>query len=175
MDTRIIHTKIHFEDDWFNSMPFEYKYLFIYLFTNKHIRQTGIYQLTERVALLETGATKELWSKAISYFTETKKIGVFNGWFCIVNALRHTNYSGPKNEAAFQKELKSVPQDVLKHFSDTLSIPYIYPIDTTINNKSEIENRKSEIGNRKPKIENKWESEEIADAYEKFRSSVKSI
>ena len=144
MDTRIIHTKIHFEDDWFNSMPFEYKYPFIYLFTNRHIRQTGIYQLTERVALLETRATSKQWQSAVSYFVESKRIGVYHDWICVANALRHSNYAGPKNAEAFAKELQKIPQDVIKYFFDTLSIQYIYPIDTTINKKSKIENLKEE-------------------------------
>lgn len=163
MDTRIIHTKIHFEDDWFNSMPFEYKYPFIYLFTNRHIRQTGIYQLTERVALLETGASPKQWQSAVSYFIESKKIGVYHDWICVVNAQRHTNYAGPKNEAAFQKELESIPQDVIKHFLDTLSIQYIYPIDTTINNKYKIINQKQETRNQSSNKLVKTLAEKIAD------------
>jgi len=145
MKTRIIHTKIHFEDDWFNTLPIGYRYLFIYLFTNTHIGQTGAYKLSRRVALLETGATEKEWSDACERFKHDNKVKFVGDWIIILNAKRYANYSGGKNETAYNKELSSLPQEV----KDTVSIQYVYPIDTTINNKSEIINQKPEIRNTK--------------------------
>lgn len=145
MKTRIIWTKIHFEDDWFNSLPLNFKYLYIYLFTNSHIGLTGVYSLPKRVALLETGSTDEEWVSACRIFEDSGKVKFSGDWVYVVNAIRYTNYSGPKNEEANRKELLSIPKDIL----DTLSIPYIYPIDTTINHKSKIINQKQEIINKK--------------------------
>ena len=142
MKTRIIHTKVHFQDNWFYTLPIEYKYLFIYLFTNSYIGMTGIYELPDRVIILETGVSKELWEKAKKRFQKDKKAGFYKGWVCIVNAIKYANYSGPKNEVAYKRELASIPKKVLDYFSNTLSIPYIYPSDTTINNKSKIINNK---------------------------------
>ena len=136
MRTRIIHTKIHFEDDWFNTLSIGYRYLFIYLFTNIHIGQTGAYNLSKRVALLETGASSEEWDNACKEFEKAKKVMFMNDWIIVVNAVRYSNYSGAKNEVAFNNELNSLPEDV-KH---TVSILY----DTPINNKSYIINNNSE-------------------------------
>ena len=136
MKTRIIHTKIHFEDDWFNTLSIGYRYLFIYLFTNTHIGQTGAYNLSRRVALLETGATDQEWTKACLEFKKAKKVIFIKEWIIIVNAVRYSNYSGSKNKVAFDTEFNNLPQEI----RDTVSILY----DTPINNKSYIKNNKSE-------------------------------
>src|SRR3990167_5464801 len=104
MKTRIIHTKIHFEDDWFNTLPIGYRYLFIYLFTNTHIGKTGIYNLSKRVALLETGASEEEWTSACRKFSKDKKIIFYKNWVSIVNSKKYVNYSGIKNEVAYKTE-----------------------------------------------------------------------
>jgi hypothetical protein len=145
MKTRIIHTKLHFEDNWFNTLPIEYKYPFIYLFTNAYIGLTGTYYLSERVALLETGMTKELWEKATKHFQNEKKIGFYKEWVCVTNSRKYANYSGSKNAVAFNKEIDSIPLEVKKeNFTYTLYIPYVYSSYTPINNKSKIINQKKE-------------------------------
>ena len=150
MKTRIIHTKIHFEDEWFNTLSIGYRYLFIYLFTNEHIGLTGAYELSKRVVLLETGATEEEWDGAIKKFQEDNKVLYIMGWIIVKNAGKHSDYSGGKNEIAYKRELASIPSKIRDKI-DTLSIQYLYPMDTTINKKSEIINDKSEI--RNPKLD----------------------
>src|SRR3990167_1989853 len=136
MKTRIIHTKIHFEDDWFNTLSIGYRYLFIYLFTNTHIGQTGAYNLSKRVALLETGASSEEWDNACREFEKAKKVKFIDEWIIVLNSKKYANYSGSKNEKAFSTEFNSLPQEI----KDTVSILY----DTPINNKSYIKDNKSE-------------------------------
>ena len=140
MKTRIIHTKIHFEDEWFNTLPIGYRYLFIYLFTNSHIGQTGAYQLPKRIACIETGATEEEWLHALREFEHSGRIKRSGDWIYIVNSIRYANYSGGKNQIAYKKEYDLIPKEVI----NTLSIQYQYPMDSTINHKSEIINQKSE-------------------------------
>lgn len=151
VQTRIIHTKIHFEDDWFNTLPIGHRYLFIYLFTNSHIGQTGIYKLSKRVALLETNATEKEWNDACKRFSDDNKVKFVEDWVCIINAKRYANYSGALNEKAYTKEWESIPKTI----RDTVSIQYIYPMHTAINKKSEIINKKPEIENHKLETINK--------------------
>jgi hypothetical protein len=110
--------------------------LFIYLFTNTHIGQTGAYNLSRRVALLETGATDQEWTKACLEFEKVKKVIFIKDWIIVVNAVRYSNYSGSKNKVAFDTEFNNLPQEI----RDTVSIQY----DTPINNKPYIINNKSE-------------------------------
>jgi hypothetical protein len=143
MKTRIIHTKIHFEDDWFNTLPIGFRYIFIYLFTNEHIGLTGAYRLSKRVALLETGATEKEWDDAITKFQKDDRVLYIDGWICVKNAGKHADYSGGKNEIAYRRELASIPKEIRSKI-DSVSIQYLYPMDTTRNHKSEIINKKSE-------------------------------
>lgn len=145
MKTRIIHTEIHFDDDWFTTLSIGYRYLFIYLFTNKYIGQTGAYKLSERVALIETGASLEDWKSAKTIFEKSGKVAFIDDYIVVLNAKKHSDYSGGKNAEAYRKEFSALPKSV----QDTLSIRYGYPIDTTINKKPEIINDKPEIRNQK--------------------------
>lgn len=145
MKTRIIHTKIYFEDDWFYSLSIENKFLFIYLISNSHIGLTGIYNLPKRVILLETGLKEPEIDEGRKIFEESGKIYSFKDWVYIVNARRYANYTGEKNITATNRELESIPLEVMRYFTNTVSIPYTYPMDTPINHKSKIINQKSEI------------------------------
>ena len=60
----------------------------------------------------------------------------------------NTNYSGGKNEVARNREMSLIPDKILKE-TDSLSIDYRYPSDSTINHKSEIINYKQETINHK--------------------------
>ena len=149
MKTRIIHTKIYFQDDWFNSLELWQKFLFIYLFTNEHIGMTGIYELSDRVILTETGLNQTQLDASKKKFEKEKRVVFYQGWVCVINSKKYADYSGGKNEVATAKEISMIPKDIFKRLADTLSIPYTYPTDTTINHKSEIINHKSEIRNKK--------------------------
>lgn len=142
MKTRIVHTQIHFEDDWFNKLTLSDKYLFIYLFTNTHIGLSGIYKLSARVAMLETGATKEEWESATKLFQLANKVMFYKDWIYIVNSKRYSNYSGETNYKALVKEVNSVPESVIHIFGYTIDTPD-YTIDTSINKKYKIINNKS--------------------------------
>jgi hypothetical protein len=99
--------------------------------------------------MTETQISQELLEKCKKHFFKDKKVGFYKNWICVVNSLKHTNYKGSKNDIAYQKELDSIPPDVLDYFEDTLSIHYIYTRHTTINKKYKIINNKLEIENKK--------------------------
>lgn len=150
MKTRIIHTKIH-EDKWFRTLNPEQRYLFIYYFTNHRIGHTGIYELSLDVIAFETGLLPEKILEANKIFYEKEKILFYKDWIYVRKASIYGGYSGARNKIAFQNEKKTIPITIINHFTDTLSIQYVYPIDTTINNKSKTINNKSEIINNKKK------------------------
>lgn len=143
MQTRIIHTKIY-DDEWFASLSVDQKLLYIYLFTNQRIGLTGIYYLPDRIIKFETGLSDDQLNKAKKIFETSKKAFFYNGWIYVVKASEYGGYKGNKNEIAYNKELEKIPDEVKKYFNDRVSIGYQYPIDTSINHKSEIINQKSE-------------------------------
>ena len=85
-----------------------------------------------------------------------------------------TFFSILKNEKAYDNEYLLIPQQIKEKVNtllkeiDSVSIVYPYPMDTTINHKSEIINHKSEIINRDfNKIEDITNSvlQEISEKY----------
>jgi hypothetical protein len=97
----------------------------------------------------EIGITEDEWLTAFHEFEQAGKVKRYGDWIYLVNARRYSNYSGPKNEEAYKKELASISLKVkekLGYPMDTVS----YCMDTPINNKSEIINQKQEIINNNP-------------------------
>ena len=158
MKTRIIHTKIH-DDEWFTTLTPVQRYFFIYLFTNHRIGHTGIYEISDRTILFETAISSSQLSEFKKLLEDKEKALFHNGWVFVVKSSTYGGYVGEKNQRAWEKELVAIPVEIMVYFNDTVSIPYRYPIDTTINNKSKIINNKSETINTgkvvlKEKIEN---------------------
>lgn len=139
MKTRIVHTKI-WEDEWFNSIPRASRFLFIHLITCPQNNICGIFEISDRVLMFNTGlnqteldqAKKDLAGRAVFH----------NGWIKLTKSDKYNNYvSNPKMEIALQKELNLIPDEIKKYMDeyDTSMDTSIY---TTNNHKSEIINNK---------------------------------
>lgn len=174
MKTRIVWTKMHFDDDWFYELEDWQKYYFMYFFTNEHIGQTGIYELSDRAIKKETGITDEKLEIIKQIFGDKKKVLFYQDWVYVPKSAKYGGYTGPKNEGAYKKELASVPLDAKKYFNDRVWIGYRYSMDTPINNKSEIINNKLEIINDKPEIINNKPQEE-SDGYKAARETAEKL
>lgn len=146
MKTRIIWTKIY-DDEWFNSLEIDHKFLFVYYFTNSRIEHTGIYQCPLRIIAFETGIAKDRLTELNQKLQESKKVFFYEEWVYVIKSPIYGGYKGPKNELAFNRELNKIPSTVLEYFNGIVPIQYRYSIDTTINHKSEIIDNKSEIIN----------------------------
>lgn len=144
MKTRIIYTKI-WEDDFVSTLPIVQKALFIYFITNQRIGQTGIYEVTDRIILFETGASKEQLEQAKDVFMKANKILFINGWVKVMNSGKYNSYTGENNDKARTKELEGISEEILTTF-DTLSEGYQAPSipvegPSNHNNKSLIINK----------------------------------
>lgn len=153
MKTRIVHTEIWDNDDWFASLNKEEAILFLYLFTNSVIGQSGIFELSQ------TKLNRDLIGKLTTAEIETakkrlladKKAFFFGSWVYVVNARKRGGYEGSQNSKALLDELYRLPDNIFQYFINGVSIPYQYTSDTTINNKSQIINLRSKILDRKSK------------------------
>lgn len=144
MKTRVISTEIWDEDKVF-SLNIDTKLLYLVLLTNPYIGQTRYYKINDRQLSTFTGLNVEQIQKCKKDLAESEMAYFKNGWVCISGfGFIECFYKGIKNEKAKIKELEKIPDDVLSYFN-SVSIPYPYPSDTTINTKSEIINTKSEI------------------------------
>ena len=118
----------------------EDKYFFLYLLTNPHTNLCGCYECSAKQMARETGynedtvkrllARMERVHNVILYDEQTKEVLVLN-WG------KYNWCNSPKTKAGAEKvadHIKSEPfkEMVLKAITDTLSIPYPYPMDTSV-------------------------------------------
>lgn len=141
METRILRTDF-WEDDKIVSLNLDTRHLYLCLLTNPKIGQLRIYRLSDRQMSWYSGFNIEVLQKCKSDLQLSELAYFHDGFVCITGrAYVESDYSGGKNRIAKQKAINIIPESVLDHFNtilDTLSIPYQYSIDTTINlnNKS---------------------------------------
>jgi len=142
MKTRVIYTDI-WKDEDFHSLNSDTKIFYLVILLNEDIGQTRIYKCSDRMLEMYSGLTAQQISKCKDDL-EVAQLAYFkDGYICIASNLGfiESHYGGKKNDIARAKEFERIPKDVLSYFVailDTLSIPYQYYIDTTINlnNKS---------------------------------------
>lgn len=152
MKTRVIRTSI-WRELLDQPMNIDTKLLYMYLLTNEHIGQTDYLKIFESEISFYTGLDQKQIRFCLNQLQDVGLIRVFENWIMFTDGgYVQSQYKGKKNEKAKEKELSEVPAHVLHFFSDTLSIPYTYPSDTSINNKSYIINTKSKsLSNKKEK------------------------
>lgn len=148
MKTRVISTSIWDEDEVF-TLNIDTKLLYLVLLTNPYVGQTRFYKISDRQLSTFTGLNIEQLQKCKKDLENSRMAFFKDSWVCITGyGFVECFYKGKRNEVAKVKEIKLIPSEVLGYFNeilDTLSIPYQYPTDTTINNKSKIINNKSKI------------------------------
>lgn len=185
MRTRIISTSIWDEDSVF-TLNIDTKLLYLILLTNPYIGQSRFYKINDRQLSTFSGLNIEQVKKCKADLEISKMAYFKDSYVCITGyGFVECFYKGEKNEKAKLNELSQIPSNILGYFKDkldTLSIPYEYPIDTTINHKSGIINNKLEIINNKfedfwkeyPKKELKKKAMDIWVS-KKLDSSLKEI
>ena len=109
MKTRIIWTKL-WEDEWFDSISQEARWLFIYLLTNNTIGLSGCYELRDKTICYHTHITQEqlpLIKKELY-----PKVKFEGNWIYITNAQGYNGFTGSSNEVALSKEIALIPENI---------------------------------------------------------------
>ena len=117
----------------------EEKYFYLYLMTNPHTTQCGIYELPERMAEVETGYNRETLAKLRDRFSRKYKKIVYSEEteeYCIVNWLKYNSLKSPKVKACIEKELLEVKNKTL--------IDYLYTMDSLSIDSGEEEEKEEE-------------------------------
>lgn len=156
------------DDLWVIDLTPNQKLLFMYLLTNTTTEISGIYKITVRRISFDTGLSTEDILKMLQIFEKNKKVYLFHEYIILPNWPKHQN--GEKNikvKKGIENLLKVLPSEVLaklievnymwdkeelKAFAihngcpmDSLSIPYIYPIDEISSPIDEIRTSQSPI------------------------------
>lgn len=178
MKQKSINTEI-WRDETFNSLSGEAKLLSIFLLTNHEMKLIPIYKISMMEIAMYTGMTR---TKIEKLFDEIRKIGII--WvdgYCILKNQFHTlnHFKGEKLNKAIQKQFSEIPQKIIQIYkSDTLSIPYRYPIDRVNSNSNSninIKKKEKEKINKKEKERKKELNEFIRKWNEKRKTKYKSI
>ena len=120
----------------------EDKYFYLYLFTNPHTNLCGCYEISIRQVAWETGYSRETIIRLIERFESTHHVLRFNDGtreILLLNWCKYNWTSSEKFRKPLLKEIESVKCSEYKEFltrvfngEDTVSIPYQYPMDTTV-------------------------------------------
>jgi len=128
---RQVHTTFWQDADMIEYEP-EEKYFYLYLMTNPHTTQCGIYEVSKRLMSIELGYPIDTVSILLKKFVDRGKILYSEDTkeIFIINWLKYNSLKSPKVKACVEKELKSVKNKAfIAKFRD-LCIQYEYPIDT---------------------------------------------
>ena len=119
----------------------EDKYFYLYLLTNPHTNLAGCYEVSFKQISDETGYNKDTIERLLIRFSEvhnvikycksTKEVYLIN--WCKHNWTKSSKLDKPLLEQINSIKCKEFRDDLLGIYStrDTVSIPYLYPMDTT--------------------------------------------
>lgn len=117
-------------DPYIQTLEAKIKYLYIYLFTNEHCNQAGLYQITIKTIEFETGLTREEIEEYINKFKNDDRIEYVDNIMWVKNFLRHQPNKGLLVWKRIIKDIEKIKnhsnellERYIKHL-DTLSIPY---------------------------------------------------
>ena len=109
--SRIINTQLWPDDYVLGLEPLE-KLFFVYLLTNQATEICGIYKLSIKVMVFETGLEKEKIEEIFKKFEKDKKAFYFDGWVALMNFYKH-QAANPSIAIGIEKTLSDIPQQVI--------------------------------------------------------------
>jgi len=175
-DYRYIRCRFWSDPDMAEMSP-EDRYFYLYLLTNEHTSQCGIYELAIRTMAFETGYNTDTIGKLIARLEATGKVkyNPTTREIAIKNWAKYNTTSSPKVQTRIENELTSVKDKELVAFCkhtgdgsqqmdmvsipyadgmDTVSIPYGNGMDTTSQKKrKENKSKEREEGKYQPLLD----------------------
>ncbi|MBA7465346.1 hypothetical protein ES707_00508 [subsurface metagenome] len=104
-------------DDWFQELSWEQKYLFIYLWTNSHCNQAGLYQITLLTMAFETKITNEALPQLLKSLSPKVEWFPEHNLIWVRNFLRHQTKSSKFVVAAIKSlNNTNIPEDIRAEF-----------------------------------------------------------
>ena len=130
---RHIHTTF-WNDPLVLDLTPEQKYFYLYLLTNDKVKQCGIYEISLRQIVYQTGYNKDTILTLLAFFEDAGKIiySAETNEILLRNFLKYNSSKSPKVIKCIEDELTEVKNPILlEHlkFDDTVSIAYPYSID----------------------------------------------
>ncbi len=145
-DYRFVKCKF-WTDPYILDLEPDEKTIFLWLFTNEHSNQAGIYPVSLKTIAFETGYPIDRVSEIIDRLSRDGKVVYTEEKILWVkNFLRHQPNKSPKVLTRVAEDLKSLNnnklvEEYLRYYHD-LSIPYRYPINKESTKEKEKEKEK---------------------------------
>ena len=116
-------------DDWVSSLSAQEKLLYLYLITNPATTLCGIYRVSVRYLVFETGLTQKEVESCLKRFRADGKVAHADGWIIIKNFEKHQTKS-PKILEGIKRELAEIPQHIaeMRYCIDRVSIGTDKPV-----------------------------------------------
>lgn len=130
----------YWEDVYVEDLEPEEKLLFLYLLTNTHTRQCGVYEISIRAISIDTGLSKEDVKKVMDQLIEAGKIQYndANKEIYIVNWLKYNSAKSPKVASLVDKEIKDIKTPEFESEVITRCKELEYPIKTKYEPKDNV-------------------------------------
>lgn len=139
----------YYEDSFVEELPPDEKFFYLYLMTNSHTSQCGIYEITVKKMVKDTGYNEDTINKLIERFVGYGKI-LYNQAtkeIMLMNWMKNNAIRSPKVAQCIKKELGKVKCLEYVDIFYTLCIRYQYPINSLCIDSGEEKEREEEINN----------------------------
>ena len=124
-----------------NDFTPEDKYFYLYLMTNPHTNLCGCYEVSIKQMAWETGYNEDTVSHLLERFASVHKIIKYSKEtreILILNWHKYNWTKSPKLVKSIEANSNDIKDESFKKYvlellkQDTLSIPYTYPMDTSV-------------------------------------------
>lgn len=115
------------DDAWIQELDPSEKLLYLYLMTNPLTNIAGVYKITVRRIVFDTGFNKDTVTRILGRFKKDKKAVLHGEYMIIPSWPKHQQWDKrTKIRDGIEAVLKEIPEEVKKHM---VSIRYAYPIE----------------------------------------------
>lgn len=134
---RKVHTSF-WSDTFIQDLTTDQRYFYLYLLTNEHTSQCGVYEISKKQISFDTGYSMDRVSILLAYFIKTGKIKYNEATkeLALGKWLKYNNSTSPKIVSCINREFEQVKDRVL--------IEYVRSMDTASQEEEEQEEEQEE-------------------------------
>ena len=131
------------------------RYFMLYLLTNPHSSQVGVFEISKKQISNEIGYDVETVEKLllkfendlniIKYDNSTKELMILN-WY------KYNWTTSSKVKSCIEKEMKKIKSEKFLDYLNRVCIPYMYPMDTDAQKKEKKKQKQKETENKNNKL-----------------------
>ena len=127
------------DDEFVVDATWQTRLAFVYLLTCSPMNMCGIFQLSDRKIIFDTGLSEADFEIAKEELSVNKKVVFKGGWVFVANAFKNCKvWKSPTNWNAWEEDILKVKPEVMDYFNTAMDT------DIYTSQKQEIEKQKQE-------------------------------